>query len=622
MKLTTKTTLFTFALSGAMLSVLVIISVLAFRQFSISTAQEHVRTAAQVILVGLTEAMINGVIDQRQQTLERLAQVPGLMEARVIRGQRVVRQFGEGLDSERSMDEVELKVLETGKPYFKLNEGMDPTFRGTIPFTANSAGTPNCLQCHEVENGTVLGAITLTLSMSHLRRQAMMTIFFMTGILGIFTLIITWVFRTQIAAVVATAAGVQQVVSRAKDGDFSERIDYQRDDEIGQIARDLNQLMNYLQENLGNISKDVARLIQYELEGNTNLLTTTTEMVGALVEVAHFKQAVEEDQTKQEVYARLGRMLSGRFGIRRYTIYEVTANQNHMKPMVVDGEVEAACRWCNPQILFQSDACRAQRTGHIIDSVETPQLCNMFQEGENEQCEHICIPVIHSGSVGMVVQLVVQREHGSLFQLLLPFIKVFLRESAPVVQAKRLLATLRESALRDAMTGLHNRRFLEEYLQTLVASTKRKQNHLAVMMMDLDHFKSVNDTYGHDAGDTVLKALAKVLVSQVRSSDMVIRYGGEEFLVLLQEQENHNGAAVAEKIRAAVAELKIPVAGGILEKTISIGLATFPEDGDDFWDVTKKADLALYKAKESGRNRVIIYEPGLEEEMAPDEDKK
>jgi diguanylate cyclase (GGDEF)-like protein len=130
-------------------------------------------------------------------------------------------------------------------------------------------------------------------------------------------------------------------------------------------------------------------------------------------------------------------------------------------------------------------------------------------------------------------------------------------------------------------------------------------------MLDLDYFKMVNDTYGHDAGDAVLKALSGVLKQSVRASDLLIRYGGEEFLIILLDSEGKAADQVAENIRAAVEKMKVQVAGVSLQKTISIGLSSFPEDSETFWQAVKFADVALYQAKEQGRNRVIRFNTGM-----------
>jgi len=180
-----------------------------------------------------------------------------------------------------------------------------------------------------------------------------------------------------------------------------------------------------------------------------------------------------------------------------------------------------------------------------------------------------------------------------------------------VIETKRLMETLREANLRDPMTGLNNRRFLEEYVETLVNNVHRKKGHLSILMLDLDYFKMVNDTYGHDAGDAVLKALAKVLKHSVRASDMVIRYGGEEFLIILQDTDAGKADAIAEKIRVSVESIKTQVAGVVIQKTISIGISDFPSDSDTFWQAVKYADVALYQAKETGRNRVVRFNASM-----------
>jgi diguanylate cyclase (GGDEF)-like protein len=170
---------------------------------------------------------------------------------------------------------------------------------------------------------------------------------------------------------------------------------------------------------------------------------------------------------------------------------------------------------------------------------------------------------------------------------------------------------LRENALRDPMTGLYNRRFLEDYVGTLVSSSQRRKSPFTVLMLDLDYFKQVNDTHGHEAGDKVIKTLADILARSVRGSDMAVRYGGEEFLLVLTDTGVDSAMRVAEKIRAEVEATRIPLPSGILQKTISIGVSEFATDADTFWQVVKFADVALYRAKAAGRNRVMRFTPEM-----------
>lgn len=613
MKLNNKINLFFIILAAATISTLLAVSLLSFRHFSLRSAQDHLRTSAEIVRVSLTESMINGVIGQRGQFLSRLAEVEGLRTARVVRGPLVENQFGKGLGQESPADEIEQRVLREGQAIYEVVEvGGDTVFRGTIPFVANNVGNPNCLQCHQVPPGSVLGAVTLTVSIGELRNNALLTVAFIVGAAALSILVAMLFLGRMLRPLSVTASDVESAVQRAIQGDFRANIARRTNDEIGQIAEDLNRLMAFLHNGLTNMGKDVAQLIKHAPPTGYNLLTTTVEMVDGLIKAAHFKQAIEEDESRTEIYQRLANLIRNDFSISSFSIYEVSSSDHQMTPVIVDGEVNGACRWCAPEILVRSEACRARRAGHIIDSVETPGICYSFRPpAELGNMSHFCIPIIQSGAVGSILQIVGTSDEKELLQLYVPFINIYLRETAPVLEAKRLMETLRESTLRDAMTGLNNRRFLEEYVDTLVAGNLRRKANISILMLDLDFFKMVNDTHGHDVGDTVLKALAKILTQSVRNADLVIRYGGEEFLIILQDTAEQSADRVAEKIRAAVEAMKIQAGGTVLQKTISIGISDFPKDSETFWQAVKYADVALYRAKEEGRNRVVRFKPDM-----------
>jgi diguanylate cyclase (GGDEF)-like protein len=167
---------------------------------------------------------------------------------------------------------------------------------------------------------------------------------------------------------------------------------------------------------------------------------------------------------------------------------------------------------------------------------------------------------------------------------------------------------LRDTSLRDGMTELYNRRFLEEFIDQVMSQAVREKETYAVMMLDVDWFKMVNDTYGHDVGDKVIVALANVLRESTRDADLAIRYGGEEFVVLLHNATREVTLLVAKKIHKAFGALRFEVGTGeILQKTISIGISQFPSDGDTVWKCIKYADTALYQAKETGRNKIVEF---------------
>ncbi len=609
MNLNTKVTLFFVGIAAGLLAVLIAISLYAFRSFSIASATEHLQTAGEIVRVHLTESMINGVIDKRANFLQRLVEVKGLQSARVVRSSEVEKQFGVGLAVEGAPDAIERQVMAEGKSRFEIVEIDDETiFRGTIPYIASTQGNPNCLQCHQVKEGAVLGAVTMSMSVEALRHKALLTVASIAGAVTFFGLLLILLLRRLLRPISDTASAIEHAVQRALDGDFKTSVEQKTQDEIGKIAADTNRLLAFLDQGLNRIGDSVARLTDRPPTPGENLLTSTIDMVDGLTKAAHFKQAIEEDEAKIEIYGRLSHALKNEFAVNEFSLYEISSNKKQMQAIIVDGETADNCRWCDPEILVRPEACRARRTGHLVDGIENPTICYAFRPPrEVGERHHLCFPVIQSGAVGSVVQLLTSPGQAAELQARAPLINVYLRETAPVLETKRLMENLRDSTLRDPMTGLNNRRFLEEYVETLVASVHRKKTHAAILMLDLDYFKMVNDTHGHDAGDAVLKALANVLKQAVRASDMVIRYGGEEFLIILVDSTAEQAANVAENIRAAVEALKIQVGGIVLQKTISIGIADFPSDSDTFWQAVKFADVALYQAKEQGRNRVIRF---------------
>ncbi|AXK79761.1 PleD family two-component system response regulator [Pseudolabrys taiwanensis] len=164
-----------------------------------------------------------------------------------------------------------------------------------------------------------------------------------------------------------------------------------------------------------------------------------------------------------------------------------------------------------------------------------------------------------------------------------------------------------EMAITDGLTGLHNRRYMETHLGALAEQAASRAKPLSVLVLDIDFFKSVNDTHGHDAGDDVLREFALRVRKSIRNIDLACRYGGEEFVVVMPETDMAVAAMVAERLRRKVASEPFSIQGGAgqLTVTLSIGIAAFGGPGDDVAAMLKRADQALYRAKRDGRNRVV-----------------
>ena len=354
------------------------------------------------------------------------------------------------------------------------------------------------------------------------------------------------------------------------EGDLAQRIEVKTNDEVGKLAGQLNNLVD-------------------------NIFSLNS-----------FKAVIEEEETTTEVNHRLANLLVERYDIKELFIYEPVSNKNNLVVAFATDYKNV----CSPEILDDSNFCRAKRTGHPISSIQFPDICKQFPHADKK--EHHCIPMIANGKVVGVVQFLFDKDQSPRvfeeFEMRVKRAYRYIKEATPVIEAKRFAAALQETTLKDPMTGLYNRRFLETYSNTLVARTIRQNSRIGMLMCDMDFFKEVNDTYGHETGDVVLIKTAEILLQCIRASDMVIRYGGEEFLVLLIDVKSREDIdELAERIRDKMEETVINIPDGALKKTTSIGYSMFPDDTDGFWESIKFADVALYRAKDEGRNRVIGF---------------
>lgn len=176
-----------------------------------------------------------------------------------------------------------------------------------------------------------------------------------------------------------------------------------------------------------------------------------------------------------------------------------------------------------------------------------------------------------------------------------------------VAEVEKLKDELREQALHDSLTGLPNRRHLSEILPHEFLRAERSDTPLSIIFADIDHFKTINDTYGHAVGDQFLIEFARLFERELRRSDFVYRYGGDEFILVLLGSTSENSIKRADEIRQQCARIIVPVEGKELSATLSFGIATYPLHGKNWEGIIIKADQALYDAKRMGRNQVRVF---------------
>jgi diguanylate cyclase (GGDEF)-like protein len=171
----------------------------------------------------------------------------------------------------------------------------------------------------------------------------------------------------------------------------------------------------------------------------------------------------------------------------------------------------------------------------------------------------------------------------------------------------RLRESLRDQSIRDPLTGLFNRRFMQESLDRELQRARRKGRPLAVIFIDIDHFKRFNDVFGHDAGDAVLRAFAQLMTSFFRGDDVICRYGGEEFALILPESNEQDAALRMSQFGARVKGMVVVHEDKPLDQiSVSVGIAAFPEHGPSIETLLRAADQALYVSKREGRDRISI----------------
>jgi diguanylate cyclase (GGDEF)-like protein/PAS domain S-box-containing protein len=324
-------------------------------------------------------------------------------------------------------------------------------------------------------------------------------------------------------------------------------------------------------------------------------------------------------QTSEEACAAINHFVPKFFPNDAGALYLLRNSKNLLSSVTTWGDAPPS------EELFPPDNCWAVRSGrlHWVDDPASALLCKHITAADPRAMGYLCVPLMaQSVSLGILhIRFLScatwERKAAELAAK--QRLAVAIAENLALALANlKLRETLQNQAIRDPLTGLYNRRYLEETMDREIHHSRRLKAPLGVVMLDLDHFQAFNDNFGHGAGDALLSALAHVITAGIRSEDIVCRYGGEEFLLVLPGASLETTRERAENVRQAVTALQVKYQGRFLKSTtISLGVAIFPDHGRTAEEVITAADAALYQAKQAGRDRVQIAVSSPAEASAP-----
>jgi diguanylate cyclase (GGDEF)-like protein len=356
---------------------------------------------------------------------------------------------------------------------------------------------------------------------------------------------------------------------------------------------------------------------EFDLEAaNRDLSLKVAELKARAQDTALLEEMGElmlTTRSPEETYDIVARYIGRLFPDTRGALYVLRHSRNALEEAGSWGDKHGSEPW------FAPEDCWAFRRGkrHLVSDADANLTCGHMKVSGADRC--CCVPMVANGdALGMLYieatapagARVVPQAPGVVAELKLELLVLLVERVGLALANNHLQRKLESQSIHDPLTGLFNRRYLEESFQKELHRARRKQEHVGIIMLDLDHFKQVNDEYGHDAGDAVLKAVAVQLHKTIREEDIACRLGGEEFLLVLPGMPIEHLQRRADQLLCSLAEMRLSHAGRMLRPvTASLGLACFPGNGGDQAALLRAADQALYASKHAGRNRISVAAP-------------
>jgi len=564
-----------------------------FRYVGIESASQRAHTAANLVRESLTAHMITGSAEHQNDFLKQASALEGMRALWVVRSEAVSAQYGKGIHPQEPKDDIDRAVLRNGKAYEELTGSLlsDTIYRISLPYVATDKEKIDCLSCHDVKAGETLGVVSVEMQINDMKVIGLLSVMAMVALLAAGVILLARSVRKFIASYKETLNSIAATMEKAEEGDYSYRIEPGETKDAYNAAMWTNSVMEKLDSTLSESSKKMEALIRIDPASNDPLYTLRAG-IHQLYEVERFRKAIEDDQNLEEVYARLIALLRTRWGLNDFNILEL--NPLDKTTHTVHSEKTLLCD--------AASGCRADRTTSVVDSTQCEIACPKMIDPD---VHYVCRSYPIVDDLDIVISLVSDERSGiRKMRLALDELDNFINASRLQIINKKL----QQSVRIDPMTKLYNRAYLEEMCQLIVNQSRRTAIPYGVLMVDMDNFDGINHSYANHVGDEVIKAMGRNIAESIRSSDTLIRYGGDAFAVILYDWEREEVLEVAEKIRLTF-QKKIRVNTYAILKTVSIGIGLFPAQSADMMECIEFAKRSLLEAKHRGGNCTLLYDP-------------
>jgi len=340
---------------------------------------------------------------------------------------------------------------------------------------------------------------------------------------------------------------------------------------------------------------------------NDELRNQATELSKRNQEITLFSKMndfLQTSTTEAEAYSIISDVVTQLFPDDSGAVFVLNASRDMLEATTVWGPQPPT------NVIFPPNECWAHRRGQIHLSLGHERWCPHVTDNGHM---YACLPLLAQGETLGILHILdgpIKNDKADEARMTekCALAKILADNIGLGIANLKLRESMRNLSIRDPLTGLFNRRYMEEALAQEQHRTKRNDARLAVIMIDIDHFKQFNDSFGHDGGDAILRALGAFFKKHVRGSDIACRYGGEEFILILSPSTMEGAQQRAEKIREGAMLISVNHANRNLGTiTLSLGVAIFPDHASEAAEIVKAADLALYQAKRNGRNRVVVF---------------